>query len=162
MRLSAKLGLFLVIVILTLLPVSAGILDGLWSVWAARSTLERVFISLLTFFFICGALGLDGGSPSHLDEVPIQEASNEKNPKVYFEMEIGGVKAGRITMELFASTVPKTAENFRALCTGEKGKGKTGCMLHYKGSIFHRVIPGFMCQVGRIKHFLVLTSRLFI
>ncbi|CAE8729963.1 unnamed protein product [Polarella glacialis] len=70
------------------------------------------------------------------------------NPVVFFEMEIGGRPAGRIEMELLASDVPKTAENFRALCTGEKGKGKSGKPLHFKGSAFHRVIPGFMCQGG--------------
>lgn len=70
------------------------------------------------------------------------------NPRVFFDLSIGGTAAGRVTMELYADTVPKTADNFRALCTGEKGVGKSGKPLHYKGSGFHRVIPGFMCQGG--------------
>jgi len=71
------------------------------------------------------------------------------NPKVFFDITIGGAPAGRITMELRADVVPKTAENFRALCTGEKGKDpSSGKPLHYKGSKFHRVITNFMCQGG--------------
>merc|ERR1712154_102532 len=53
-----------------------------------------------------------------------------------------------ITMELRGDVAPKTAENFRCLCTGEKGTGKMGKPLHFKGSKFHRVIPDFMCQGG--------------
>merc|ERR1719282_144839 len=70
------------------------------------------------------------------------------NPTVFFDISIGGANAGRIVMELFADTTPKTTENFRALCTGEKGQGGSGKPLHYKGSAFHRVIPQFMCQGG--------------
>jgi peptidylprolyl isomerase len=73
---------------------------------------------------------------------------NMVNPKVFFDITIGGNKAGRIVMELYADTTPKTAENFRALCTGEKGVGKLRKPLHFKGSNFHRVIPNFMCQGG--------------
>jgi peptidylprolyl isomerase len=70
------------------------------------------------------------------------------NPRVFFDVTIGGSPAGRIVMELYADVCPKTAENFRALCTGEKGMGKHGKPLHYKGSVFHRIIPNFMCQGG--------------
>merc|ERR1712232_482707 len=70
------------------------------------------------------------------------------NPKVFFDVSLGGTNAGRVVMELRKDVTPKTAENFRALCTGEKGVGKSGKPLHFKGSSFHRVITSFMCQGG--------------
>merc|ERR1711934_985552 len=73
------------------------------------------------------------------------------NPKVFFEVSVNG-KTKRIEFELFANVVPKTAENFRALCTGEKGRGRKGKPLHYKGSTFHRVIKDFMLQGGDFTH----------
>lgn len=75
------------------------------------------------------------------------------NPQVFFDISIGSQPKGRIVMELFADVVPKTAENFRALCTGEKGTGKMGKKLHYKNSAFHRIIPSFMCQGGDFTRF---------
>ncbi|NXG52952.1 RBP2 ligase, partial [Psilopogon haemacephalus] len=69
--------------------------------------------------------------------------SKDTNPIVYFEVSANDETLGHITMELFANIVPRTAENFRALCTGEKGFG-------YKNSIFHRIITGFVCQGGDI------------
>ncbi|MGL5032940.1 MAG: peptidylprolyl isomerase [Microcystaceae cyanobacterium] len=68
--------------------------------------------------------------------------------KVYFDIAIDGEDAGRLVMELFDDVTPLTAENFRALCTGEKGLGNAGKPLHFKDSFFHRIIPGFMAQGG--------------
>jgi hypothetical protein len=75
------------------------------------------------------------------DKLPEFDAGNAQT---FFDIEIGHPDAhekekGRVVFELFSRKVPKTAENFRALCTGEKGHPK-----HYKKSIFHRVIKGFM------------------
>ena len=67
--------------------------------------------------------------------------------RVFFDVSIDNLDAGRIEIDLFCDT-PRTSENFRALCTGEKGVGRSGKALHFKDSIFHRVIPGFMAQGG--------------
>ncbi|EDX07516.1 peptidyl-prolyl cis-trans isomerase E [Drosophila simulans] len=89
----------------------------------------------------------EGGEPeAEKVETPstgpaVIEKAEKRNPQVYFDIRIGGNDAGRIVMLLRADVVPKTAENFRQLCTHEQGYG-------YKGCSFHRVIPEFMCQGG--------------
>ncbi|XP_072195927.1 E3 SUMO-protein ligase RanBP2-like [Excalfactoria chinensis] len=71
------------------------------------------------------------------------ELSKDTNPVVYFNISANDEPLGRITMELFANIVPRTAENFRALCTGEKGFG-------FKNTTFHRIVSDFICQGGDI------------
>jgi peptidyl-prolyl isomerase D len=70
--------------------------------------------------------------------------SDPSNPHVFFDVKIGNGEPQRIEFELFKHIVPKTAENFRALCTGEKGKTAEDKPLHYKNTVFHRLIAGFM------------------
>lgn len=73
------------------------------------------------------------------------------NPRCYLDISIGGELEGRIVVEVYKDVVPKTAENFRALCNGDKGIGpNTGVPLHYKGGCFHRIVKGFMIQGGDI------------
>ncbi|GFT38762.1 peptidyl-prolyl cis-trans isomerase [Trichonephila clavipes] len=76
------------------------------------------------------------------------------NPHVFLDIKIGEEKVGRIIIELFKNVVPKTAENFRALCTGEKGIGKHGKPLHYKGSNFHR-IPDLVAESRKFRFSLI-------
>ncbi|CAL1402303.1 unnamed protein product [Linum trigynum] len=109
--------------------------------WSSKSLAVALLWSVVLF----GTLALIQAKKS--DE-NLKEITN----KVYFDIEINGKPAGRIVMGLFGKAVPKTVENFRALCTGEKGIGKSGKPLTYKGSSFHRIIPSFMIQGGDFTH----------
>jgi len=84
----------------------------------------------------------------HPNAVSISNKASSSGSRVYFDVSIGDKPAGRVIMQLEDSVVPKTAENFRALCVGNGGMGREGKKLHYKGSHFHRIIPGFMIQGG--------------
>uniref|UniRef100_A0A182J317 peptidylprolyl isomerase n=1 Tax=Anopheles atroparvus TaxID=41427 RepID=A0A182J317_ANOAO len=89
------------------------------------------------------------------DIVKVQRAVHDpSNPLVFFDVKVGQESVGRIVIELRADVVPRTAENFRALCTGEMGFAPdTGTRLHYKGSKFHRIKSLFMSQGGDIVNF---------
>jgi peptidylprolyl isomerase len=79
----------------------------------------------------------------------IKKTKATERPQVFFEISIDGNKVGKIKFNLYSDITPICVENFRSLCTGEKGCGKkSGKKLFYKGSSFHRIIPGFMCQGG--------------
>lgn len=88
--------------------------------------------------------------PASLHKTGVQEyIQTPGRPLVFLEVEWGSERArGRVIIELFADIVPHTAENFRCLCTGERGVSASGKMLHYKGSTFHRVFPGWVLEGG--------------
>merc|ERR1711865_1250549 len=99
----------------------------------------------------CHGHGAPPGDDGFFDDLaaPAAPAVYEgKQVRVYFDMSVGEVAQGRIVFELYYDDVPRTCENFRALCTGEKGEGTSGKPLHFAGSSFHRIIKGFMCQGG--------------
>eukprot|EP00943_MAST-04B_sp_MAST-4B-sp1_P006938 g6938.t1 len=73
---------------------------------------------------------------------------SDKNKRVFLDISIDGLAVGRLIIKLFDNIVPKTCENFRALCTGEKGLGAGGYVLNYQGTYIHNITPGFMCQGG--------------
>lgn len=87
------------------------------------------------------------GEPNTLKKVKLTEASSPENPRAYFDITIGDEKIGRVVFELFKNITPKTCNNFLSLCSGSATTEQHG-VLTYKGSTFHRVIKGFMCQGG--------------
>ncbi|XP_061372409.1 peptidyl-prolyl cis-trans isomerase CYP21-1-like isoform X2 [Gastrolobium bilobum] len=100
---------------------------------------------VLSIFLI---LALSGSKrPEEKEEQP------EITQRVFLDVDIDGHRLGRIVTGLYGQVVPKTMENFRALCTGEKGKSAYEIKLHYKGTPFHRIISGFVIQGGDIVHY---------
>mmetsp|Transcript_26550 Transcript_26550/g.47993 ORF Transcript_26550/g.47993 Transcript_26550/m.47993 type:complete len:202 (-) Transcript_26550:38-643(-) len=94
----------------------------------------------------CSGSESNGGASFEL-RLPMAEKQPE-NVSVWFEVQIGDEKPGLIQMELFTKKLPLTTENFRSLCVGDKGP--LGKPLSFRGSPWHRIIPGFMCQGGDI------------
>ncbi|KAK9051922.1 hypothetical protein SSX86_028550 [Deinandra increscens subsp. villosa] len=99
--------------------------------------------SLLVFVFF---------SSFSRQEEGIVEEVYEITQRVFLDVDIDKQRLGRIIIGLYGEVVPKTVENFRFLCTGELGNSSRGTLLHYKGTPFHRIIPGFMIQGGDIVH----------
>merc|ERR1711971_655885 len=98
-------------------------------------------------------LGIVPASPKTAAEagtVKPLDRQQQVNPQVFLELAFDGESAGQVIIELFADIVPKTSENFRCLCTGEKGRGNSGKRLTFLGCIFHKVIAGFGCVGGDI------------
>ncbi|KAL4271139.1 hypothetical protein GQ457_13G007590 [Hibiscus cannabinus] len=108
-----------------------------------RCLLLLIALSIFLIFAFLGA---------KREEEKIVEEEHEITHRVYLDVDIDGQRVGRIIIGLYGEVVPKTVENFRALCTGEKGKGVKGKALHYKGTPFHRIISGFVVQGGDIIH----------
>ena len=107
------------------------------------STERRRFSEIASVGFVsAAAMGV-------LQSVANADENLEKiTQKAFLDISIDGKPAGRVVIGLFGDTVPKTVKNFASLCTGEMGKGRSGKPLTYSGSVFHRIIPNFMCQGG--------------
>lgn len=103
-----------------------------------------LLLLLVVSIFVIFALSI-----AHREEEKV-EVVQEITHRVYLDVDIDKQHIGRIVIGLYGQVVPKTVENFRALCTGELGKSASGKALHFKGTLFHRIIPGFMIQGGDI------------
>ncbi|OIW08856.1 hypothetical protein TanjilG_16437 [Lupinus angustifolius] len=106
---------------------------------------------LLGVFVRCWSLELNLYLEQFEAEEKVEE-DHEITHRVFLDIDIDKQRLGRIVIGLYGHVVPKTVENFRALCTGEKGESASGLKLHYKGTPLHRIVSGFVIQGGDIVH----------
>lgn len=127
-------------------PESVGLKKGLRTTIQTKNKLEAKKKQAFQSFFSQNEIY------EPLKETPKEEYHNAANPTAFFDICIGDAEPERLEIELFETVVPKTVANFKALCTGEKGEASWGAPLHFKDSIFHRLIGGFMLQGGDIQN----------
>lgn len=110
------------------------------------TSLKRVSIMniLMTILTLVLTVGVNGSNEEKV------EKANFITHLVFLDLEVDGEYLGRIELGLFGKVAPKAAENFAALADGTAGIGKNGKPLHYKGNVFHRIIPGMLAQAGDI------------
>ncbi|KOM51011.1 hypothetical protein LR48_Vigan08g183800 [Vigna angularis] len=117
-----------------------------------RLLLLFLVLSIFLIFAYTGSTATYGYTTSKLVvEEKIQQVP-EITHRVFLDIDIDKQRLGRIVIGLYGQVVPKTVENFRALCTGQQGKRENGLKLHYKGTPFHRIVSGFVIQGGDIVH----------
>ncbi|PKA66377.1 Peptidyl-prolyl cis-trans isomerase CYP19-4 [Apostasia shenzhenica] len=109
--------------------------------------LRKAVIALLALFAVFILFSI---SRRTVKEPRDAEGELEVTHRVYLDIDVDGQHAGRMVIGLYGKVVPKTVENFRALCTGEKDKRSKGSALYYKGTPFHRIVSGFVIQGGDI------------
>ncbi|XP_047173080.1 peptidyl-prolyl cis-trans isomerase CYP21-1 [Vigna umbellata] len=117
-----------------------------------RLLLLFLVLSIFLIFAYTGSTATYGSTTSKLVVEEKIEQVPEITHRVFLDIDIDKQRLGRIVIGLYGQVVPKTVENFRALCTGQKGKSENGLKLHYKGTPFHRIVSGFVIQGGDIVH----------
>ncbi|CAJ1933739.1 unnamed protein product [Sphenostylis stenocarpa] len=117
-----------------------------------RLLLLFLVLSIFLIFTFTGSITTYGSTtPKQVFEDKVEQEP-EITHRVFLDIDVDKQRLGRIVIGLYGQVVPKTVENFRALCIGQKGKSANGIKLHYKGTPFHRIVSGFVIQGGDIFH----------